>query len=259
MKYLASLLALTLCNSVNAAEQTLDPSVPIPVVYPQTPQMVATSGVWFGRGWTRGPLKLMNSGSGSLVRYTISVEGDLEPTPETLLLEQTRFLKKPLPPSDRLTFNFEANEVQLDTGDRILSFSLEERRLGADPVGGVTWSYVTPGPQSEDVLMLPMREHGVTSELPNMIAVFQVARDEPEAWYRTLIPLNYLSLDLDRVHAEGFGLYREGSQYVLLLPGRNEVPLPGFNVDGRIWEFHPPDASSRYLRVHLFPMSLAKD
>ncbi|MEM7584629.1 MAG: hypothetical protein AAF560_14660 [Acidobacteriota bacterium] len=158
-----------------------------------------------------------------------------------------------------MRFDFEANEVQLTDGDRIIRYSLEERRVLANPVGEVAWSFVLPGEVEQDVLMVPMRsQHGGPGQ-PNMIVMFQVSRDEPEAWYQRTIPFLGLQIDLDRAHAAGYGVYREGSQHALFLPGRNVVPLPGFHVDGRIWEFHVPNESRRSLRVHLFPMSLPED
>ncbi|MEM7586843.1 MAG: hypothetical protein AAF560_25865 [Acidobacteriota bacterium] len=221
--------------------------------------MVATSGIWFGRGWSNTPQKASHSSWFAYLRYVISIEKDIEPSPELLLLEKTRLLKGTVSPSDRLRFDFETNEVQLIADERIISYSLEERRVRAGPVGNVTWSFVLPGEVEHDVLLVPMRSHRASSDRPNMIVMFQVALDDPEVWYQRTIPLLGLHLDLDRALAAGYGVYREGSQHALFLPGRNRVPLPGFHVDGRIWEFHFPNESRRSLRVHLFPMSLPED
>ncbi len=176
-----------------------------------------------------------------MAKYGISVEGDLTPSPELRLLKQTRLLKQPLTPSDRLTFDPEANEVQLATNDRIISYSLDKLHYLPE-LFGVTWSYVRPGPDGRDVFMLLAR---------GMIVQFEVARAEPEVWHRTIIPLSGLRVDLERAHADGFGVYREGSQTILLLPGTGG--------DDRAWEFHFPDASHNYLRVHPFPLPLPQD
>ncbi len=257
MKYQHRIVAAALCTLLIAAAGSQNPNFPIPVVHSKGPQIVANTGVWFGRGSTTGPLKAWINRH--WYGYGTIVEGDLEPTPELLLLEQTRLLKQTLPPSDRLTFDFEANEVQLIGGDRILSHSLGHRDFLADVMGNATWSFVTPGPESQDVLILPAHAHRTTSEYPNMIVVFRVARDEPEVWHRMVIPLLGLELDLERMHDEGFGVFREGSQYALFLPGPNTTPLPGFNVDGRAWELHFPNESCKYMRIHLFQFPLPRE
>lgn len=51
----------------------------------------------------------------------------------------------------------------------------------------------------------------------------------------------------DRLLESGYGLFRKGDQFVLVLPGQTPDR-------DRAWEFHPPEAIDGYPRYNVFPI-----
>ncbi|MEM7585279.1 MAG: hypothetical protein AAF560_17950 [Acidobacteriota bacterium] len=254
------ILVMLSAFSLIAASEYRTPDTTTPVIHRKGTQLVANIGIWLGRGNTTGPLMLPVPTPQNWYGYGIKVQGDLMPSPELLQLEKARFLRKPLQRSDRLIFDPKTKEVRYTAGDRVLRHSLNRPGvfLAETMADGFTYSFATPGPQSRDVLMVPVRGEGWTTGPPSLIVVFQVARDEPEQWLRTIIPLSGLIIDLERVHDEAYGVYREGSQYALFLPGNNRTPIPGFSPEDRAWELNLPESLDEHFVVNLFPLPLQR-
>lgn len=74
-----------------------------------------------------------------------------------------------------------------------------------------------------------------------------VPYENPKIWTISLSTGLYSGFVPDRLLESGYGLFRKGDQFVLVLPGQTPDR-------DRAWEFHPPEAIDGYPRYNVFPI-----
>lgn len=195
---------------------------------------------------------IRNYGGNGFVGYSAAAETELKPTEELVQMMQRRQQQQSLGSSGRLSLDQESRAVVYRSGSVQMRLPLERTRKNIIPIPSenftAVWSATSASPVPTDLLIALTEFYNNGARL----LIFAVQRDKPDRWLVSSVPFTPMGpVKFERLRNEepGLGLYSEGEQLSLFLPG---------TYGDQAWEIHLPATFEEPVRFNIFPVPLSQ-